>query len=350
MTNPYYEHVPISPVGWIRSPDLSSLSARIAAGFDLIPTPTELRRGLINWQATDTGVADAYAVALTHVAAYASGLTFGFIPANTNTGASTVNINALGAKSVSRLGGGALVAGDLPAGVIAILTYDGAKFQITGGGGPDAAMMSVASVMEAEAGEANNVVITPSRAFAAIQAFFDENRIQYGDLTFEGTVQFDGAAVFQGAVTAEAGVAVTAGAFTLANDQSLFGLNGVSAAVNLAKVNGSDEIEFGESGVNAVLYGSAVTVYAGTSFSVAVGGDTAMEIDADEVALFLPLVLATHTVANAPAASDSPSGLIYVSNGDAGYPCLGFASGGSWLRIPLTATRYANLGLAISAS
>lgn len=51
----------------------------------------------------------------------------------------------------------------------------------------------------------------------------------------------------------------------------------------------------------------------------------------------LPLMLPTHTVANLPAASLWPQGLVRVSNGDAGNPCLAISNGSSWLRIPLGA-------------
>ena len=61
--------------------------------------------------------------------AYANGQIFTLIPANTNTGAVTININGLGAKSITKNGSTALVAGDLVAGVTYSLQYDGTRFQ-----------------------------------------------------------------------------------------------------------------------------------------------------------------------------------------------------------------------------
>lgn len=76
------------------------------------------------------------ATATPTVAAYYTGQTFRFVPAVTNTGAVTVNIDGVGAKAITKSGSTALVAGDLTAGVSVQVTYDGTQFQlITGAGG-----------------------------------------------------------------------------------------------------------------------------------------------------------------------------------------------------------------------
>lgn len=48
---------------------------------------------------------------------------------NANTGASTINLNSLGAKSITRLGA-AIIANDIRAGSIHDLYYDGTNFQM----------------------------------------------------------------------------------------------------------------------------------------------------------------------------------------------------------------------------
>lgn len=58
---------------------------------------------------------------------------------NTNTGAATLNINAIGAKDLVKTDGSALSSGDIDAGSIHILSYDGTDLQVLslgGGGGP----------------------------------------------------------------------------------------------------------------------------------------------------------------------------------------------------------------------
>ena len=64
------------------------------------------------------------------VAAYATGASYYFSPAATNTGAVTINIDALGAKSITKNGTTALAAGDLTSGKVAFVVYDGTQFQL----------------------------------------------------------------------------------------------------------------------------------------------------------------------------------------------------------------------------
>lgn len=65
-------------------------------------------------------------------AAYAAGQTFRFVSAGANTGAVTLNISSLGAKSVTKNGSTALVAGDIPSGAVVEVVYDGTRFQVIG--------------------------------------------------------------------------------------------------------------------------------------------------------------------------------------------------------------------------
>jgi hypothetical protein len=65
--------------------------------------------------------------------AYAAGQEFAFIPANTNTGATTINITSLGAKNVY-WNGAACVGGELRQSVPAKVRYDGTQFHIIANG------------------------------------------------------------------------------------------------------------------------------------------------------------------------------------------------------------------------
>lgn len=64
--------------------------------------------------------------------AYVSGMTVRFVPANSNTGAATININSLGAKSIF-LNGAALVGFELRKNCPVMLYYDGTQFNILSG-------------------------------------------------------------------------------------------------------------------------------------------------------------------------------------------------------------------------
>lgn len=80
--------------------------------------------------ALDTGGVNACIVTLSPpLSTYSVGQVVHFKVANTNTGAATLNINNLGAKSLNK-NGQALVAGDLTSGDMVTVSYDGAAFQV----------------------------------------------------------------------------------------------------------------------------------------------------------------------------------------------------------------------------
>ena len=79
--------------------------------------------------AADTGAADAYVVTFTGLTTtYAAGLRIQFKAANANTGASTINVNAQGTKSITFQNAAALTAGIIAANSIVDVMYDGTQF------------------------------------------------------------------------------------------------------------------------------------------------------------------------------------------------------------------------------
>jgi hypothetical protein len=62
--------------------------------------------------------------------AYTAGQIFSFVVGTTNTGAVTLNIDGLGPKAVTRTGAIALVAGGMVTGQVALVEYDGTRFQL----------------------------------------------------------------------------------------------------------------------------------------------------------------------------------------------------------------------------
>ena len=61
---------------------------------------------------------------------YAAGAQYSFIAQNTNTAAVTIDIDTLGVKSITKFGTTALVAGDIIAGALILIEYDGTQFQL----------------------------------------------------------------------------------------------------------------------------------------------------------------------------------------------------------------------------
>lgn len=85
--------------------------------------------------AADTGTANAYVMTLSPApTVYTAGAQYRFKATNANTGASTLNINSLGVKSIVRSGGGALSGGDIKAGAMIVVIYDGTNFIMIGNG------------------------------------------------------------------------------------------------------------------------------------------------------------------------------------------------------------------------
>jgi len=81
--------------------------------------------------AADAGVTDAYAISLTPApTAYTTGMKISFKANTANTGAATLNVNSLGAKSIKKEQNEALETGDIKAGQIVTVVYDGTNFQL----------------------------------------------------------------------------------------------------------------------------------------------------------------------------------------------------------------------------
>lgn len=82
---------------------------------------------------------DSIAISLSKApAAYAAGQRFCFKAANTNTASATLNVNSLGAKTIKKVDNGALAtltAGDIVAGAIYVVVYDGTDMLIVSGAG-----------------------------------------------------------------------------------------------------------------------------------------------------------------------------------------------------------------------
>lgn len=88
-------------------------------------------RILQNAYNTDSGTANTYAITLgVSPGAYSSGQIYIFKATNANTGASTLNVNSLGVKSVKTAAGAALTGGTIIAGQIVLVEYDGTNFQM----------------------------------------------------------------------------------------------------------------------------------------------------------------------------------------------------------------------------
>lgn len=107
----------ITPAVGTRNQVLTAIQVLIAAGTNAF--------------LTDTGAANAYVLTPSPaIGSYANGYTAVFKAVHANTGASTLNVSALGAKAITHRDGTALQNGDIPAGAVCRCVYDGAEFQL----------------------------------------------------------------------------------------------------------------------------------------------------------------------------------------------------------------------------
>lgn len=83
------------------------------------------------WGGVDTGIANAYVLDFTaNFTAYQDGIVIYWIPSNSNTGPSTINVNGLGPVPITNQDGSALYLGQLQANQVALIVYRGTGFAL----------------------------------------------------------------------------------------------------------------------------------------------------------------------------------------------------------------------------
>jgi len=83
----------------------------------------------------DSGVANAYVLNfVANFNSYQDGIVLYWIPGNTNTGASTINVNGLGIVSIVNQNGAALTSSQLVANQVATIMYKGGQFLLISSG------------------------------------------------------------------------------------------------------------------------------------------------------------------------------------------------------------------------
>jgi hypothetical protein len=129
MTNDYYNATgQVARQSLSRSAEENADRQAVKAGFDLLPPKDKLNQGRVTY-ITDTGSADVYAAAMSPtLTSYQEGIKVRVKISNTNTGASTLNIDGLGARAIKRMDGTDVEVTDLTAGDIHDFTFDGTNF------------------------------------------------------------------------------------------------------------------------------------------------------------------------------------------------------------------------------
>lgn len=127
--------------------------------------------GYVNAVATDTGLANAYVIALPFGSptAYQNGMTVAFFPAHSNTAASTIAVSGLSAVPIKEPDGTPTVTGDINANVLLTLIYVSPNFYMVNAIGPGAVTGSqIAAATITSANLAANSVTSAAIAAATI--------------------------------------------------------------------------------------------------------------------------------------------------------------------------------------
>lgn len=219
--------------------------------------------------AADTGAANAYVITLAPApTAYAAGQTFVFKAANTNTTTSTLNVNGLGAKTIkSNVGGAALAAGQITAGDMVRVAYDGTDFKMVTG--VTVAAVQGATFNYAVSGGAANVqtlTLSPAiTAYATGQTFkFKSGFTNTGPVTMNVNGQGAKAMVDREGAALVGGELQTNGIYTMTYDGTSFLVAEVLAVCDIAMTgaagNGSTDTMIREFVTTVRNLGTAVTL------------------------------------------------------------------------------------------
>jgi hypothetical protein len=134
--NPAVTNTTIGSAAWnaTQADYVTALAHTASTTRALYPTTGQVQDGGFLWGGTAGGTADALTITLTPaITAYAAGQIFQFIAASTNvTATPSININGVGVKTIKRQSGAAIQAGDISAGAVVQVAYNGTDFLLTG--------------------------------------------------------------------------------------------------------------------------------------------------------------------------------------------------------------------------
>jgi hypothetical protein len=242
-----------------RSADVKTEFQAVETGLALLPAIAVLNEGRVNYGA-DTGAADAYVVTVPQTVTLTKGMVFSFFPANANTTASTINLNALGAVSAKRPDGTALEVGDLITTRPAEFMYDGTDFLMTTGVAQplNAQLTSLAAFTAAEVAQLANIDSTTISAAqwvylgALDQALATTDSPTFAGVTANITGNVSGTAA---TVTGATQAAIT----TVANVVTVGALNSGSITSGFGNIdNGASTLDTGAATVASLTSGGDI--------------------------------------------------------------------------------------------
>ncbi len=209
-----------------RSADVVTELQAVSTGLDKLPTEAEQKRGTTSY-AVDTGIADAYVVALPYTpAAYSEGMVVNCRIINANTGPSTLNVNTLGDVVIKNQDGTDLLEDDLPAGSLPTFRHNGTLFVLTSERGGDTAA-AAASAAAAAISETNAATSETNAATSATNAATSETNAAASEAAAQAAVN--------GLKWKPSAKAATTANITLSGAQTIDGISLVADDICLVK-------------------------------------------------------------------------------------------------------------------
>ena len=220
--------------------------------------------------ALDTGSANNYVITITgQTTTYAAGIAFQFKATNTNTGASTLNVNAQGTQSIVRTDGSALSAGDILAGGIVSVMYDGTNFQLMNDAGGKAETFSNVTVTgTATINVANVTTFSP----AITNAQLANSNVTIGNtaVSLGGSINTVNNLTLVNANVSSGNVTVTTVQDQYGNVRAIASVGDKTTAYTLAKADVGRYVTIGSGGSinitnNVFAAGDAVSIFNNTN-------------------------------------------------------------------------------------
>lgn len=145
--------------------------------------------------AADTGTANAYAVTLSPAPSIIAGSVVVFTATNSNTGASTLAVNGGTATAIKKQASTALSSGDIVAGQIVAVFYDGTNWQMLGSSGGGSATYYGNSYVNSSS-TFTTVILGSAPISGSVSIFIDGTLVSPGTYTLSGTSVTLGATYF----------------------------------------------------------------------------------------------------------------------------------------------------------